>query len=135
MPPMRQPTPEGAEYEWWRRALAGAKQPVYETEPHPGFYKRRLVKNGPWVAVKIELIRPVDDETGELIADEYLRAEQDGKEVDPVAVWLYCCTHPITETDYRYLTGATRWDKAYAPEHPYANPGQPVDHLKTPLPF
>lgn len=135
MPPMRQPTPQGAELEWWRRALAGAKQPVYDGEPHAGLFKCKRVKNGPWVAVKIELVRPVDSETGELISDEYLRAEQDGQEVTPDSVWISCCMHPISEQEFRYLTGATRWDKAYAPQNPYANPTKPVDHLNTPLPF
>lgn len=134
MPPMRQPTPAGAEYEWWRRALAGAKQPVYFGDPHAGYFKRRFVRGGPWVAVEIALIRPVG-EAGELLAPEYFAAWQDGKEADACEVWLHCCDHPISEKEFRYLTGATRWDRAYAPHHPYANPGRKVDHLTTPLPF
>lgn len=135
MPAMRQPTPPGAEYEWHRRQLAGARQPLHLGEPHAGWYWTRFVKNGPKVPVEIELIRPIDPETGELISDEYLRAEVDGQEVTPESVWERCCDHPISESEFRYLCGATRWDKAYAPQNPYANPTRKVDHLRTPLPF
>jgi hypothetical protein len=132
---MRQPTPEGAEYEWHRRALAGERPPIHENEVHAGFFKMKRVKGGPWIAVKIELIRPVDPETGELIADEYLRAEVGGTEVTPESIWVSCCARPITKEDFDYLTGVTRWDMAYAPGNPYANPTRKVDHLKTPLAF
>ena len=42
---------DAKDYEFWRTALRGGKQPVHESNPQCGFYKRRLVKDGEWLPI------------------------------------------------------------------------------------
>ena len=42
---------DAKDYEFWRAALRGQKQPVRESNPHCGFYKRRLAKDGAWLPI------------------------------------------------------------------------------------
>ncbi len=103
---IRQPTPEAEAYRWWRRALVDASTPRHDGDPQPGFYKRRMVKGGPWVPVEIRLEQEIDPETGELAADEYLAAEQLGASQDPVWIWTYL--RPIPRDEYDALVSQHR---------------------------
>ena len=85
---IRRPTPKADQYDFWSRSVAGERVPRVEDEPKPGFYKRRMIRNGPFVPVEIWLEQEVDPDTGELTADETLMATSDGKPCDPLAVWL-----------------------------------------------
>lgn len=89
-----------ADYEFWRKSLAGEKPPIHEDDPQPGFYRKRTGKAAGYVGVAIW--------------------EQDGKmtsavgagTMDPREVWTYCCSHPITEEQYRsWLAGGKWWDE------------------------
>lgn len=132
---MRQPTDNEAALQWWRDALAGRRPPIHDGEPQCGWYRARLVRGGPWVPVRIWMESPTDPETGELIADEFVRAEIDGREVDPAEVWIRACAHPITEETFNYMRDAAAWDRRHDPAAPAANPHRAVDHLRTPIPF
>lgn len=101
---IRQPTSRAIQYAFWRRTIVGERVPRIEDEPQPGFYKRRMVRNGPFVPVEIWLEQQIDPETGELVADERLRALVNGQDRDPLHVWPYC--RAITAEEYDGLTGA-----------------------------
>lgn len=101
---IRQPTPREAQYDFWRRTVAGERVPRFEDEPQPGYYKRRMVRNGPFVPVEIWLEQSIDPETGELTDDERLRAICNGEPRNPTAIWSYC--RAISVEEYDALTGA-----------------------------
>ncbi len=101
---MRQPTTKEAQYDWWSRTVSGERVPMFETAPQCGFYKRRMVRGGPFVPVQIWLDQEVDPETGELVADEALRAICNGQPCDPVQIWPYA--RAISAEEYDALTCA-----------------------------
>ncbi|MGP9804064.1 hypothetical protein [Paracoccus sp. NSM] len=101
---IRQPTTRAAQYDHWQRSVAGERVPRIEDEPQPGFYKRRFVRGGPFVPVEIWLEQQIDPETGELTADEELRAVCNGERCNPYTVWSYC--RAISLEEYDALTGA-----------------------------
>ena len=101
---IRRPTPDAVAYDFWRRSVAGERVPRVEDDPQPGFYKRRIVKGGPFVPVEIYIERETDTDTGDLTADERLAAIQNTKPVDPGKVWTYC--RPISREEYDALIGA-----------------------------
>lgn len=100
---IRQPTTKAEQYDWWRRTVSGERVPRVEDEPKPGFYKRRMVRGGPFVPVEIWLEQEIDPETGELTADERLMAVCNGQLCDPVKVWTYA--RAISAEEYDALTG------------------------------
>lgn len=111
---------------------------LHEGQPQVGFYWRRLVRNGPRVPVRIHrtcLCTPCDT-SGGFLPHEWseacdrsgvLRAEVDGREVDPREVWLWCCENRITEDEYRLLRAQAQWAREWAPERPEANPTRQVN--------
>jgi hypothetical protein len=130
---MRTPTPHVDLYGWWMVALGGG-DPEVTHDPQPGYYKRRLVKGGPWVAARIWMDQPID-ELGELCGDETLQCEVAGRWADPEDAWTWICANPISEQEFKYLTALAEHCAAHEPSHPSANPRQPIDHLQTPLHF
>lgn len=117
---------------WWRSALAGESPPITEN-PEPGFFKRRLVKGGPWVPVAI-WIEAERDEAGDLLSDEVVKCTVDGRLVDVDSHWTYCAGSPITEAEFDYLSRVSSYAKASDKREPLANPRKPIDPLKFPLP-
>ena len=85
--PIRQPTPAAEIYRWWRAALADPRHPRHESEPQSGWFKMRMVKDGPWIPCRIWVEREVDPATGELMAPEVLRCEVGGERRNPERVW------------------------------------------------
>lgn len=109
--------------------------------PVPGFYRRRLVKDGPWVPVRIKPWPLVNDD-GEPIDREDarcfvswppLRCFVDGQERDVWDQWPFL--HPITEAEFRYMTDTAAWARQYAPHDPTANPKRPIDINRLPPVF
>jgi hypothetical protein len=98
---IRQPTPAAALYRWWNDALAGLAPEVHDGLPEAGFYRTRLVKGGPWVAVEIKVIRDIDLDTGELEGPERLVALCDGMRRDAARLWTFLT--PISRDEYRAL--------------------------------
>lgn len=131
---MRRPTASADAYAWHTAALAG-EEPVTDETPRCGWFKRRLVKGGPWVAAKIWMDQPIDPDTGELCGDETLQCEVAGRWADPEDAWTWLCANPITEQEFRYLTALAEHCARHEPSHPSANPRQAIDHLQTPLHF
>lgn len=97
--------------------------------PTAGFYRMRMVKNGPWVPVHIWQGFGLDPETGEAREVAWMwRAERRGVEVRIDQVWPSCAGEPISESEYRFLLARA----AYAMKHdnslPDATPMQAVDY-------
>jgi len=132
---MRRPTPLHDQLAWWAAALAGQKPPIHDSDPRPGFYERRLVKGGPMVPARIWLVQVLDEETGELAADEVFCCEVGGRRADAADQWSYLAAHPISEADFNHMRARTRWAEAHRGDHPIANPHAPVDWDRAPVPF
>ena len=72
--------------------------------PVPGIYKRRLVKDGPWVPAKVWFGPPRDPDTGELLDRAHrLQCLVAGEPVDPWQVWPL---HPVDQAEYDRLLEA-----------------------------
>lgn len=146
---MRTPSERAKLYDFWRAALkalgtkdnlkdaaaAGVDIPPITEEPQCGFYKRRLVKGGPWVPVRYFLEQRVSRTTGELVDDERLRCQVGATFYDPtdVAIWFACCERPIFEADYRALVERGAWAKQYDRRMAEAHEEKPVDWLTVEL--
>ena len=97
---MRQPTPLMKLLAWHRAALRGDTPPMHEGLPECGWYRTKLVKGGPWVAVEIICEREID-EAGELTGPEKLVAITEGRRTDPGRLWTYLT--PITREEHARL--------------------------------
>lgn len=84
-------------YDYWRDALNGQFAPVHDGEAHPGFYRRRMQRNGGFVPAAIWS----DGDT--------LRCLVDGHEREAAAEWSHLCRHPVTEADYRHRVETGKW--------------------------
>jgi len=91
-------------YAEWRYMVAHpqeiGKSIKITTTPIPGFYKRRMVKNGPFVPVWI-YPQPENGDTGPWLA----RRTEEGtrKEVDAHREWEKCYGRPITQQEYEHV--------------------------------
>jgi hypothetical protein len=130
---MRQPTSTAEAYAWHRAALAG-DEPATDDTPQCGWFKRKMVRGGPWVPARIWLFSEIDDATGELVTDEILQAEVGGRFADPEDLWPWVCGNPISEQDYRFLEATADWSRRNAPDEPMATPHQAIDWLRVPTP-
>jgi len=100
---MRRPSTLAQIYAWHRAAISGQRPPRHECEAHCGWYKRRFVKQGPWVPARIYLDRDIDPLTGELTRDEVMRIEVEGLDGgDPLNHWTYLS--PISREEFEHLT-------------------------------
>jgi hypothetical protein len=113
-------------------AIAGG-DPETTAEPQCGYYKRRLVRGGPWIPCRIWLFQDID-EVGELLDDERLQAECNGAWADPDDLWSFVAANPITEAEFKFLSATIEWTQSHAPHEPMANPRQAVDWTAVPTP-
>lgn len=100
---IRQPSTPEHLYAWHTEALTAGAAPHHDGLPQCGWFKRRLVKGGPWVPVRIYVVREIDRDTGELVAPEEFRIEIEGVEAgeDPAAHWSYLT--PISRAEFDHL--------------------------------
>jgi hypothetical protein len=110
---------DAKDYEFWRVALRGGKQAVYESKPQCGFYKRRLAKDGPWLA--IAFWRNKDDQ---------IVCCFEGKLVDPLEHWTFTAKYPVSEASYRHYIRNGHWPDDVAPSLPSNMPSDPFEALK-----
>ena len=96
-------------------------------QPRPGHYKRRLVRNGPWVPVRIWFHTGERDEAGDLLEDEGLRCELNGKRADPYEQWVGCAGYPISKSEFEHMLNVKHWAEENAIDQPEANPRRPID--------
>lgn len=124
---MRRPTPISKILAWHRAALAGECPATHDGYPECGWFKRRWVKGGPWVPVRIYLDRDIDPMTGELTRDEVMCIEIEGiQHVDPEEHWTYLT--PITRAEFEHLTDYRLRDSRMM------DPYRPLDLSLTPTP-
>lgn len=46
---------------------------------------------------------------------------------DVYKYWPHCGRHPISESDYRFMTARATWAEQHAPGRPEANPRKKID--------
>lgn len=96
-------------------------------EPQPGWYRTRLVRGGVYVGARIWLDAERCPESGDLLSDEVLRAEVDGKPADPHDVWMRCADEPVSAEEYAFLIADRRHARDWRPNDPEATPRAPVN--------
>lgn len=107
-----------ADYTYWQNALDGKFGPVHDSDPQPGFYRRRTRRGGPFVPVAIWV------HEGEMVA------VQDGARADAAEIWTHVCQHPIPEAWYHGKAKGEPWPdedpaiQAVAPGAGHNNPPQ-----------
>lgn len=97
-------------------------------EPQVGHYRTRLVRGGPWCAVRIFWLDPDNRDT--LDRAHKVGCTVNGNPADPYATWTYCAGSPISEAEYRYLRAV-----ASTPGQPEATPRRAIDPLRSPITF
>jgi hypothetical protein len=122
---IRRPSTVAQIYAWHRAAIAGAAPAIHDGLPEAGWYMRRMVKGGPWVPVRIYVVRDIDPETGELTAPERMVAEIGGKQEDPAPHWTHLS--PISWEQYDNLI----YRQSMIPA--MAEPRQKIDLTKEPI--
>lgn len=128
---MREPTTQRAAFEWYRAAtFSDDKPPIHPDEPHCGYFAIRLVKGGPLVPARIWLHQEIDEKTGLLTEDEYLKCEIAGKPADPYEQWPRLAGYPVPFAKYRYHLNLNYYAGWNGLEIPEADPTKPIDWLK-----
>lgn len=112
---IRQPSTFMRLHQWWKDALAGLAPEQHSDLPECGFYRTRFVKGGPFVPVRIFVLRDIDPDTGELQAPERIMAEANGLRTDPATIWTYLS--PITRADYHALVEKHRAEDRMSATH------------------
>lgn len=133
---IRTPTQRASSLDWHTNAMRGVwgdEIDVHDDVPQCGWFKRRLVKAGPFVPARIWLYSEIDEETGELAGDEELQCEVVGERADPEEQWPWLCGNPISEAEFNYMMAVREHVAVHSPDEPLANPRQAVDWLKVPV--
>jgi 5'-3' exonuclease len=119
-------------YAWWRAELKRSGQKIPE-EPQAGWYKRRLVQRGAYVAARIWREPEIDFETGRPTGKDTLACEVAKERRDPVNEWGYLCRMPIAEADYKHMIELAEWARLHAKHEPEADPFSAIDWDKVAL--
>lgn len=114
--------------------------PRMTAHPREGYFRMRLVKNGPYVAARIHrpcqcTVNGPDEHDWRPTCDRFrpLCATLNGKPADIWRVWTY--GKEVNRAEHDYLASLTDWARTYAPDMPEANPRSPVDLNATPSLF
>lgn len=137
------PILDGDPLDWHAKALVeyGKKQnsSVYKITlgvpdiPQVGWYKRRLIRGGPWVPARIWRERAIDFQTDKPGDLDDLLCQVGDKLKNPSDQWPWLHNAPISEADYDFMRRARTWAKNYAPNEPEANEDKPIDWNQVPL--
>lgn len=120
-------------FAWHAAALAGKASKIIPDIPQCGWYKRRLVRGGPWVAARIWREPDTDLITNRPNGNDILMCEVGADRRDVYSEWMKLCTQPIKESDYLHLAAEAKWAKDHAHDEAEANPTKPRDWNRTPL--
>lgn len=110
-------------------------------EPIAGHYKTRLVKDGPFVPVRLYFGLPVidgeeQDRTPRWCAvvdgqTDRIEKGDDGYQcrvpLDVERYWPWCGRWPISEDEYNYMRAVTDHAKQWRPDKPQAAPTKKID--------
>lgn len=99
---IRRPSTFSDLYAWHRAALRDPDITRHDGFPECGWFKLRMVRGGPWVPARIWCEQVTDPVTGDLIEPERLRAEVDGLDRDPLAIWTYVT--PVSKAEFDAIT-------------------------------
>lgn len=96
--------------------------------PEPGYYRRRMVRGGPLIPVRIYYSNPEIDGAGKLKEDETLLALV-GLDTPANAfdLWTYVAGNPISEDEYNFLIAQLKHKQQHEPNDPLNTPQAPVD--------
>lgn len=120
-------------YEWWREELLAPGQRIPDL-PQCGYYKRKLIKGGPYVSARVWRECEIDVETAESTERDVLLCEVNGFRRDPHSEWMRLATQPITEEEYRFEVADCAHARRYRPDDPKAQPHKKINLLATPAP-
>lgn len=98
--------------------------------PHPGFYKMRLVKGGPFVPCRVWFNEPERDEAGDLMDDECLMMSINGEFINGQLMgerWIWLMGNPISEAEYRFMLDDAEHAKEWRRDDPKATPTKAID--------
>jgi hypothetical protein len=105
--------------------------------PVAGYYGVRLVRGGYEVPVRLWFGAPVlDGEEQDRaprwcveVAGKTTKQDDDGlpEYLDPFDYWPWCARSPISAAEYGHRLRLMAWAAEHAPNHPAANPYQPID--------
>ena len=102
--------------------------PIDINEPQEGFYRRRLVRGGPWVAARIWWVRgDSDQESGHHMSDDVLHCVVNGRNRNPYHEWLYLSGQPITEAEFNFMVDDAAHARAHRHDDPKAHPDKPIN--------
>lgn len=116
-----------------------AKGPgIHLNDIRAGYYRRRLVKNGPLVPAQIFLVDgDRDPETGELMSDQVWRCQlwddHGPRDEDAWEQWSFLCGDPITKQEFDTMVATFNW--ARGTSAPEGSPTKAIDYLKSPAIF
>jgi hypothetical protein len=104
-------------YHHYREMLAGRDVPIHEDVPYAGRYA--IKRNNVRLPVAIG-----PDASGELVA------VVDGKQVDPLSIWVSCAKHPVTQEAYKFRKQNGYWPDEPPPVARSNMPADPFEALK-----
>ena len=135
---MRKPSTDASLLDWHTKALMDKALHIplevdYD-DPQPGWYLCRLIRGGPFVPCRIYLEQDIDEETDELLGDETLKCEVNGRERDVHEQWLWLYNEPITEAAYLHMKAIAEYAKTWSPDEPINRPFQAVNWGDVPTP-
>jgi hypothetical protein len=134
---MREPSTSSILLSWYYRALSdqALHLPILvDAMPECGFFKTRICKGGPFVPARIYIEQEVCPDTGELLSDEVLKCQVNGRDKDPFDQWYWLAGNPIPIAEFNYMVASADYARDYEPNTPKANPFKKVDWLNVPTP-
>jgi hypothetical protein len=110
--------------------------PAYHPDiPTAGYYRARLRRDGPFIALQFWLGPPIDPDTGEPMENRPLRwqCRLNGSQLVPITdFWPGCAADPIDKDEFDRIC---RLSRTMDPDHPFYDPSRAIDRLKSPMPF
>lgn len=84
----------GDKFAYWKAHRRGEKPPVDVNSPQCGYYKFKRGKDGPFIAVLVNI-----DKQGKLFA---CTLEKERRSLDPLEVWTWLANRSISQEDAKY---------------------------------
>lgn len=108
-------------------------EPIQVGVPRAGFYEGRLINGAIRVGVMIWHGYPViagerqDRAPRWCIAVNGRTTDKHGELLDVFERWPFVAGKPISHREYAFRKRRQRWARDHAPEHPAANPYEPIN--------